>query len=110
MLQDFFTVAPTDSFSQCLKNQFCDLGSISRRLTALSYSYSLEITNNSKELHRYRDLIYTKKQILNHMNHAMQGVVSFNEIMSSDILKSRLLDCVPSELQDKVEKPEEDHN
>jgi len=44
------------------------------------------------------------------MNHAMQGVVSFNEIMSSDILKSRLLDCVPSELQDKVEKPEEDHN
>lgn len=44
------------------------------------------------------------------MNHAVQGVVSFNDIMSADILKSRLIDCIPNELQDKVEKQDKDQS
>lgn len=45
LLQEKFTVDPTDSFSVCLKNQFCDIGSLSRQLTTLNYAESIDITN-----------------------------------------------------------------
>ena len=94
--------ATDDHFSLSMKDQYLDLGAESREMAKLSHNHCIRIGQESEELKKYEDLIYTKVQVKNHLNHCIQGLVSYNKIIEKNLVNQRVLDCIPEKLQDDV--------